>query len=62
MDAETVADGIFKHILSGNSGQLFFPKHMWAVAGIRGWPAWLQERIRDSQIKGIVPYYLRNSN
>ncbi|KAK8054892.1 hypothetical protein PG993_000119 [Apiospora rasikravindrae] len=44
LEPEVVADAVFQHILTGNSGRLFFPGYMSVMAGLRGWPAWLQEK------------------
>lgn len=44
---ETVARAVIKQILSGQSGQLILPKHLALGCGIRGFPWWLQEVIRD---------------
>ncbi|KAH8891513.1 NAD(P)-binding protein [Thozetella sp. PMI_491] len=59
LDPEDVAEMIFRHILSGNSGQLFTEKVHRYVSGIRGFPSWMQESLRDSQFKDVVPYYMR---
>ncbi|KAK8087663.1 short-chain dehydrogenase/reductase [Apiospora hydei] len=62
LEPEEVADAIFRHILTGNSGRLFFPGYMSVMAGLRGWPAWLQEKVRDSVVSGGggLPYHLRS--
>lgn len=48
IEPETVSNAIVKQILSGRSGQIVLPWWMSAASGARGWPAWLQEILRDS--------------
>lgn len=45
--AEVVGDAIIKQVLSGSSGQIYVPPPMSYASGIRGWPHWMQENIRD---------------
>ncbi|KAK8182089.1 hypothetical protein IWZ00DRAFT_519081 [Phyllosticta capitalensis] len=44
---DVVAAGMVKQVLSCRGGQLFYPEFLSSVSGIRGFPHWLQERIRD---------------
>lgn len=41
-------------IFSGRGGQLVIPAKMSLVSGIRGWPNWMQEVLRDVQAKGML--------
>ncbi|OCK77298.1 dehydrogenase/reductase SDR family member 8 precursor [Lepidopterella palustris CBS 459.81] len=45
---QTIADAIVKQILSCSGGQRIIPSKISNVAGLRGWPNWLQEVVRDS--------------
>lgn len=47
LTADTVADSIVKQVVSRRGGQIILPKTMTRVTGIRGWPTWLQEGLRD---------------
>jgi len=49
--AEVVGDAIIKQVLSGSSGQIYVPPPMGYVSGIRGWPHWMQENMRDGVAK-----------
>lgn len=42
-----VADEIVKQVLSGRSGQVYVPGTMRNASGVRGFPAWVQEFLRD---------------
>ncbi|KAF2087215.1 NAD(P)-binding protein [Saccharata proteae CBS 121410] len=48
LTADFVADEILKQIFACRGGQLILPTSMTGVSGIRGWPNWIQERLRDS--------------
>jgi len=52
---EEVADKIVRQVLSGRSGQVYVPSHMSYISGIRGFPAWLQENLRDGLEKPTAP-------
>ena len=54
IEPETVANAIVKQIVSGRSGQVIVPSWMSVASGVRGWPAWLQELIRDSTARDVV--------
>ena len=43
-----IASQVVTQIQSGKGGQLIIPKSVSAVSGIRGWPSWLQELLRDA--------------
>lgn len=47
LDSEVVADGIVRQIFKGESAQIILPENMKNAAGLRGWPTWLQELLRD---------------
>jgi hypothetical protein len=49
LEPVAAVDAIYNHILSGHSGQVFLPGRFGLAAGIRGWPSWLQEMVRNSQ-------------
>ena len=57
LEPEDVVSAIVKQVVSGRSGQLFLPHvPMWAVATMRSWPAWLQQRLRNHvayQLEGV---------
>ncbi|KAI1024917.1 hypothetical protein LB504_009755 [Fusarium proliferatum] len=43
------AEAIVDHVLKGRRGDLFLPGYAGFLSGIRGFPAWIQEMIRDSK-------------
>ncbi|KAF4959058.1 hypothetical protein FGADI_1936 [Fusarium gaditjirri] len=43
------AEAIVGHVLKGRRGDLFLPGYAGLLSGIRGFPAWMQEMIRDSK-------------
>lgn len=45
---EQIADSIVAQIKSRRGGQLYLPGVMSLLSGLRGWPTWLQEILRDS--------------
>ncbi|KAI0903407.1 NAD(P)-binding protein [Ustulina deusta] len=47
LTGEQVAEPIVRQIKSRRAGQLIIPRSATIVAGIRGWPTWIQELIRD---------------
>ena len=54
MTADVVAKAVVKQITSKRGGQLIIPDSVTGVSGIRGWPTWLQEVIRDSIARGAA--------
>lgn len=54
LDATTVADVIVAQILKGESAQLILPSRLSFMAGIRGYPSWLQEWVRSSDGGSLV--------
>lgn len=53
LEPETVADAVVAQIVSGRSGQIVLPAWMGPAAGVRGWPDWLQEIVRDGTSKDV---------
>ena len=54
IEPETVAKAIVKQITSGKSGQIIIPSWMSPASGARGWPAWLQELLRDNTARDVI--------
>jgi hypothetical protein len=48
-EPETVADAIVKQLHSGMGAQLVVPGRYWLATGLRGWPSWMQEAVRNSK-------------
>ena len=48
LEPATVADAIVDQVVSGYSGQLILPGRLGLLSGMRGFPGWLQEGMRDS--------------
>ncbi|KAI0148712.1 NAD(P)-binding protein [Xylariaceae sp. FL1272] len=48
LTSEQVADPIIAQLKSCRGGQVFTPNHTSVVSGIRGWPTWAQEMLRDA--------------
>jgi NAD(P)-dependent dehydrogenase (short-subunit alcohol dehydrogenase family) len=44
---DDIASPVLKHIFGRMGGQLIVPSQMSSVSGIRGWPNWVQELVRD---------------
>ena len=53
--AEAVAKSIVKQVLSGSTGQVVLPSIATPVTGIRGWPNWLSEHLRDGAPRAAAP-------
>ncbi|KAI5459133.1 hypothetical protein BGZ63DRAFT_360620 [Mariannaea sp. PMI_226] len=47
LEPEAVADVVVNHVIAGGRGTIFVPGYGAALAGMRGFPAWLQELLRD---------------
>ena len=54
LTSDQVADKIVSQIHSRRGGQLIIPDTSSAISGIRGWPTWLQEILRDVIGRGSV--------
>ncbi|KFY07133.1 hypothetical protein V492_07414, partial [Pseudogymnoascus sp. VKM F-4246] len=48
LEPESVSSQIVKQVLSGRSGHVVLPNFYTPVTGIRAWPSWLQESVRNS--------------
>lgn len=47
LEPETVADAVVEQVLSGYGGQLILPSRLIPISGLRGWPSWIQEGMRN---------------
>lgn len=47
LTVEDVTGPMLKQIFSGRGGQLVVPTHLTFLTGLRGWPSWIQESLRD---------------
>ncbi|KAE9382209.1 putative oxidoreductase,short chain dehydrogenase [Stipitochalara longipes BDJ] len=47
LEPETVAEAVVQQVLSGYGAQLILPARLGPVSGVRGFPSWLQEGIRN---------------
>lgn len=47
LDVEDVTGPMLQQIFSGRGGQLVLPAHLTRLSGLRGWPSWAQEGLRD---------------
>ncbi|KAM5349741.1 hypothetical protein ACJ41O_006246 [Fusarium nematophilum] len=54
LTSDQVAIEVVNQIKSKRGGQLIVPKSASPISGIRGWPTWLQELVRDSVGRGAV--------
>ncbi|KAK4184344.1 hypothetical protein QBC35DRAFT_506105 [Podospora australis] len=54
LTSDVVADAVVNQIKSKRGGQLVIPSSATGISGIRGWPTWLQEVIRDAVAKGAA--------
>ncbi|KAF5566820.1 retinal short-chain dehydrogenase reductase [Fusarium phyllophilum] len=48
LTADDIAKEVVAQIKSRRGGQLIVPKSVDVISGIRGWPTWLQEVVRDA--------------
>ena len=48
LTADDIAKEVVAQIKSRRGGQLIIPKSVDVISGIRGWPTWLQEVVRDA--------------
>ncbi|ORY71458.1 putative short-chain dehydrogenase/reductase 2 [Pseudomassariella vexata] len=49
LEPQDISDAIVKQVKSGKSGQIVMPSYYGFLSGIRGFPSWLQEGIRNSR-------------
>jgi NAD(P)-dependent dehydrogenase (short-subunit alcohol dehydrogenase family) len=54
LTSDRVADEVVAQIKSRRGGQLVIPSSATGLSGIRGWPTWLQEFVRDRVASGAV--------
>ena len=54
LESDQVADEVVAHIKNRRGGQLVIPSSATVISGIRGWPTWLQEVVRDAVAKAAV--------
>ncbi|KAK3313346.1 hypothetical protein B0H66DRAFT_565922 [Apodospora peruviana] len=54
LTSDVIADQVVKQITGKSGGQLVIPRSATVIAGIRGWPTWLQELLRDTIARGAV--------
>lgn len=47
LSAESVGDEILNGIFSCRGGQIILPRSFSALSGLRGWPHWIQQWVRD---------------
>ncbi|PSN68364.1 NAD(P)-binding protein [Corynespora cassiicola Philippines] len=55
VEVSTVADAIVNQITNCSSAQVFIPHSITRVSGLRGWPNWMQELLRDSVTRAVLP-------
>ncbi|GAB1313185.1 A retinal short-chain dehydrogenase/reductase [Madurella fahalii] len=54
LTSDLIADEVVARIKSRRGGQLVIPSSATGISGIRGWPTWLQELVRDAVARGAV--------
>ncbi|KAL2130255.1 hypothetical protein VTI74DRAFT_6694 [Chaetomium olivicolor] len=54
LTSDRIADEVVAQIKSRRGGQLVIPSSASSISGIRGWPKWLQELLRDAVARGAV--------
>jgi NAD(P)-dependent dehydrogenase (short-subunit alcohol dehydrogenase family) len=54
LESDRIADEVVAHIKNRRGGQLVIPSSATGISGIRGWPTWLQEIVRDAVAKVAV--------
>ncbi|EEU34635.1 uncharacterized protein NECHADRAFT_34821 [Fusarium vanettenii 77-13-4] len=54
LTSDQIASEVVGQIKSRRGGQLIIPRSASAISGIRGWPTWLQELLRDGIGKGAM--------
>lgn len=49
MEPSYVAETIIQHVMRGDrGGEIYLPWYARFLTGVRGWPLWMQELLRDS--------------
>ncbi|KAM5354635.1 hypothetical protein ACJ41O_001282 [Fusarium nematophilum] len=49
LEPEHIAEVVVDHVVKGQSGHVYLPAHVGLLSGIRGFPLWLQELVRDGK-------------
>jgi hypothetical protein len=47
LEPQYVATAVVNQVLSGRSAQLILPPQATFLSGVRGWPSWFQENLRN---------------
>ena len=53
-EPEDVAEAIVNQLYSGYGAQIIVPSYFWWVSLQRGFPAWLQEKLRNSVSQALL--------
>lgn len=48
LEVEDVTGPVVEQIFSGRGAQIVIPKRLTLLSGLRGWPSWMQEALRDT--------------
>ena len=56
LNVDTVGKEIYRILKSGRGETLYQPRIVGILAGIRGWPSWLQEYFLNESIKTKVDF------
>jgi all-trans-retinol dehydrogenase (NAD+) len=59
LEPETVAEGIVKQVLTGNSGQVIMPGFGATLSFLRGFPHWYQNRLRSQGAEIMTKWHGR---
>lgn len=54
MQPSVVADAIADRVFSCSGGQIFLPDNVARASGIRAWPNWMQEKLREAGSKLLM--------
>lgn len=54
LTVEDVSRPVLAQIFSGRGGQLVMPTSKTFASGVRGWPSWMQEVLRDHLAKALI--------
>lgn len=54
LEVEDVAAAVVAQVLKGESAQLILPPNLSFISTIRGWPHWLQTKVRESSAGLLV--------
>lgn len=57
IEPETVSDAVFYQVEAAEGGQLILPQRLAIASGLRGWPSWLQNRVRNQAAKTLEGYH-----